>query len=427
MTWIGRLPVTATALLALLPPAASAHPLTFTDTTVVLQRNGTFQADLVVDLDALALGAPQSADDAELVAALRGLSPAEFETAVERLRRLFQRRVRLRFDGDPAPFDVSFPDYGAPAATESTIPTVLGLTARLTGAVPAGATELEFFASRAFAEVNLTIRDDRRGVTRQTLLERGARSDPFPLSGPAAPPGAWSAAGRYLRLGFVHILPRGMDHILFVLGLFLLGARLRPLVWQVSAFTVAHAVTLSLAIFDVVSLPTRVVEPLIALSIVYVAVENVLTDRLTPWRPATVFLFGLLHGLGFAGDRVPVRPAARVGVRGRPARAGAAGGGTLARAADLQRGDRAGPTGGHRDRAGRGGLVPAPSVVPAPGGDPGIGSHRRHRTPLDPRTGRRRRRSVMHAAAAGRPARLDSTHPACWKVTVRASLPRELE
>ena len=301
MTWIGRLPLSAAAMLALLPPAASAHPLTFTDTTVVLQRNGTFQADLVVDLDALALGAPQSADDAELVAALRGLSPAELETAVERLRRLFQRRVRLRFDGDPAPFDVSFPDHGAPAATESAIPTVLGLTARLTGAVPAGATELEFFASRAFAEVNLTIRDDRRGVTRQTLLERGARSDPFPLSGPAAPPGAWSAAGRYLRLGFVHILPRGMDHILFVLGLFLLGARLRPLVWQVSAFTVAHAATLSLAIFDVVSLPARVVEPLIALSIVYVAVENVLTDRLTPWRPATVFLFGLLHGLGFAG------------------------------------------------------------------------------------------------------------------------------
>ena len=86
-----------------------------------------------------------------------------------------------------------------------------------------------------------------------------------------------------------------------MLGLFLLGARLGPLVWQVSAFTVAHAVTLSLAVFDVVSLPARVVEPLIALSIVYVAVENLLTERLTPWRPATVFLFGLLHGLGFAG------------------------------------------------------------------------------------------------------------------------------
>ena len=300
-TWIRRLRLPAAAMLALLPAAAAAHPLTFTDTTVALQRDGTFRADLMVDLDALALGAPQSADDAELAAAVRALSPAELDEALGRLRRLFERRVRLRFDGEPAPFEVSFPDHGAPAATESAIPTVLGLTARLTGAVPADAAELEFFASRSFAEVNLTIRDERRGTTRQTLLERGARSDPFPLTGPAAPAGAWSTAGRYLRLGFVHILPRGLDHILFVLGLFLLGARLAPLVWQVSAFTVAHAVTLSLAVFDVVSLPPRVVEPLIALSIVYVAVENLLTERLTPWRPATVFLFGLLHGLGFAG------------------------------------------------------------------------------------------------------------------------------
>ena len=301
MTWTSRLRPLAAAMLALLPAATAAHPLTFTDTTVVLQRDGTFRADLVVDLDALALGAPQSADDAELAAAVRALSPADLDEALGRLRRLFERRVRLRFDGEPAPFEVSFPDHGTPAATQSAIPTVLGVTARLTGAVPPDAAELEFFASRAFAEVNLTIRDERRGVTRQALLERGARSDPFALAGPAAPAGAWSTAGRYLRLGFVHILPRGLDHILFVLGLFLLGAQLGPLVWQVSAFTVAHAVTLSLAVFDVVSLPPRVVEPLIALSIVYVAVENILTERLTPWRPATVFLFGLLHGLGFAG------------------------------------------------------------------------------------------------------------------------------
>ncbi|MCY4509641.1 MAG: hypothetical protein OXG35_22155, partial [Acidobacteria bacterium] len=196
MTWTSRLRLPVTAMLALLPAAAAGHPLTFTETTVVLQRDGTFRADLVVDLDALALGAPQSADDAELAAAVRALSPAELDEALGRLRRLFERRVRLRFDGEPAPFEVSFPDHGAPAATESAIPTVLGLTARLTGAVPAGAAELEFFASRSFAEVNLTIRDERRGGTRQTLLERGARSDPFPLTGPAAPAGARATAGR---------------------------------------------------------------------------------------------------------------------------------------------------------------------------------------------------------------------------------------
>jgi hydrogenase/urease accessory protein HupE len=107
--------------------------------------------------------------------------------------------------------------------------------------------------------------------------------------------------GRYLRLGFTHIVPFGLDHILFVLALFLLSAKLRPLLIQVTAFTVAHSVTLALSVLGVVSLPSSVVEPLIALSIALVALENLFTDRLHGWRVALVFAFGLLHGLGFAG------------------------------------------------------------------------------------------------------------------------------
>jgi hydrogenase/urease accessory protein HupE len=107
--------------------------------------------------------------------------------------------------------------------------------------------------------------------------------------------------GQYLHLGFTHILPKGLDHILFVLGIFLLSTRLRPVLLQVTAFTVAHTLTLALTIFGVVSLSPRVVEPIIAVSIVYVAVENLLTRELKPWRVALVFGFGLLHGMGFAG------------------------------------------------------------------------------------------------------------------------------
>src|SRR6185436_16897009 len=95
--------------------------------------------------------------------------------------------------------------------------------------------------------------------------------------------------------------PRGLDHVLFVLGIFLLSTRLRPVLWQISAFTVAHTITLALTIYGVVSLPAKIVEPLIALSIVYVAVENVFTSKLHAWRPLVVFCFGLLHGMGFAG------------------------------------------------------------------------------------------------------------------------------
>ena len=296
-----RLPAILLVAVFTLPGLAPAHPLTFTDTTVVLRADGTFQIDLITDLDALALGVPQDADDAELVATLTAMTPADFNVLIDRLRTLFERRVRLRFDGEPSPFDVDFPDYGTTAALESDIPTLLGLTARLTGTIPAGATDVEFFASRAFSEVNLTVQNEARGITTRAVLERGARSEPFALAGPAKPARMWSTARQYLRLGFAHIVPQGLDHVLFVFGLFLFSTQLRPLVWQVTAFTVAHAVTLSLALYGVVSLPPALVEPLIALSIVYIGVENVMTERLTKRRAAVVFSFGLLHGLGFAG------------------------------------------------------------------------------------------------------------------------------
>lgn len=112
--------------------------------------------------------------------------------------------------------------------------------------------------------------------------------------------GAMEVFVRYVISGFDHIIPKGLDHILFVLGLFLFATQLRPLLWQVTAFTVAHTITLALAATGVVSIPGSVVEPLIAASIVYVAVENILGIGNTKWRTIFVFGFGLLHGLGFA-------------------------------------------------------------------------------------------------------------------------------
>ncbi|MFN8059066.1 MAG: HupE/UreJ family protein [Vicinamibacterales bacterium] len=130
----------------------------------------------------------------------------------------------------------------------------------------------------------------------------------------------------YLRLGFEHIIPLGTDHVLFVLGLFLLSRRLTPLLLQVTTFTVAHALTLILSTYGLVSLSSRVVEPLIALSIAYVAFENVFVQEFRPWRLAVVFAFGLLHGLGFAGalralglpaeDFLPALLAFNLGVEG---------------------------------------------------------------------------------------------------------------
>lgn len=105
----------------------------------------------------------------------------------------------------------------------------------------------------------------------------------------------------YIVIGFEHIVPLGLDHILFVIGLFLLSTHLKPLLWQVTMFTVAHTITLALAMNNVVNLPANIVEPLIALSIAYVGIENIFAHRLNYSRLVLVFAFGLLHGLGFAG------------------------------------------------------------------------------------------------------------------------------
>jgi len=105
----------------------------------------------------------------------------------------------------------------------------------------------------------------------------------------------------YLAFGFQHILPKGLDHILFIVSLFLVSPNLKTLLAQVSAFTVAHSITLALTLYDIVSPPAYIVEPLIALTIVYVALENIFGRNAPTSRLILVFIFGLIHGLGFAG------------------------------------------------------------------------------------------------------------------------------
>ncbi|SFQ65971.1 HupE/UreJ family protein [Hymenobacter arizonensis] len=104
----------------------------------------------------------------------------------------------------------------------------------------------------------------------------------------------------YLQLGFTHIIPLGLDHILFILSLYILEPRLKPVLLQATAFTVAHSITLGLAMYGLIQPPSEVIEPIIALSILFVAIENLITNRLNPWRVAIVFGFGLVHGMGFA-------------------------------------------------------------------------------------------------------------------------------
>lgn len=110
----------------------------------------------------------------------------------------------------------------------------------------------------------------------------------------------WLPSLSWVVIGFQHIIPRGLDHIAFVLGLFFLSTGLRPLLLQVTGFTIAHSLTLGLAMYGFVSVPAAIVEPLIAASIVYVALDNLYASHLAPFRMLVVCAFGLLHGLGFA-------------------------------------------------------------------------------------------------------------------------------
>ncbi|HXV64535.1 MAG TPA: HupE/UreJ family protein, partial [Vicinamibacteria bacterium] len=271
----------------------------FTYTVVVLDAAGNYQADLTCDLDAVALGVPPGADSREVFRLLNALEPDELERRVEKAQDFMLEHVVVRFDGVRDDPELTLPEYGN--TVDAPVPTLLGLTARFSGSVPRGVSTMTLTVDRLFPPVYLTVLDERGSNVTHIVLDRGAESDPIPVEGRAPAPDPIAVALRYFHLGLSHIVPGGLDHILFVLGLFLLSARPGPLLFQVSAFTLAHTLTLALSSYGVVRLTPSVVEPLIALSIAYVAVENVLTPKLTVWRPLVVFGFGLLHGMGFAG------------------------------------------------------------------------------------------------------------------------------
>lgn len=169
--------------------------------------------------------------------------------------------------------------------------------AQLSANIPEEARTLKFTWGQGYGIV--VIRQQGVEEPYTGVLNGGETTPSISIKGGAALT-AWQSFVSYIPVGFDHILPEGLDHILFVLGLFFLSLRMGALLWQVTAFTAAHTVTLALGALGVVNVPGSIVEPIIAASIVYVGVENILSKGLNKWRPLVVFVFGLLHGLGFA-------------------------------------------------------------------------------------------------------------------------------
>ena len=176
---------------------------------------------------------------------------------------------------------------------------------RLTGKLPSNADALLWYYPAKFGDNAVRVRQvDKKSEqwhwSQWQWLRNDEASKDFSLSEIVSRQSTIEVIASYIVIGFEHIVPKGLDHILFILGLFLLSTHWRPLLLQVTMFTVAHTITLGLAMNNIVELPANVVEPLIALSIAYVGFENIITKQLHQSRLVLVFLFGLLHGLGFA-------------------------------------------------------------------------------------------------------------------------------
>lgn len=175
----------------------------------------------------------------------------------------------------------------------------------LAGELPPDATGLSLIYPARFSDYAVRVRQvdldaEKWHWSSWEWIKTERESQAFSLTEIYAQKTYFQTVAEFVQLGFMHIVPRGTDHILFILGLFLFSRKLSPLLWQVTMFTLAHTVTLGLATAGYLSLPSSVVEPLIALSIAYIGLENILSSELHRHRLVLVFCFGLLHGLGFA-------------------------------------------------------------------------------------------------------------------------------
>lgn len=279
------------AFIVLCGSVARAHEIGTTRVSVVFRADRTYHIEIVADAAALL----------EKLEASAGWPPSPEtglvrpQAALEALEETFRQRLIVAFDGMEVHPAIEYSAAPPPDATSPALATI-----RLAGEIPRGARDFTWTYSWTFASYALTVGSDRAEAAVTEWLEGGQASSPFPLSA-APPPSRLGAAWRYFTLGFTHIVPHGLDHVLFVLGIFLLSGRPRSVLWQVSAFTVAHSITLGLSMYDRLAVSPSLVEPLIALSIAYVAIENLFLSELKSWRIALVFAFGLLHGMGFAG------------------------------------------------------------------------------------------------------------------------------
>ena len=322
--WLGA------ALLLAVAPVAMAHPSFSATALVKVTSEG--ELSLILRHDALAFALdelPGRIADRPMYELLDAPEATQNEVFAEGRDR-FAALTKVMADGKKVALTITqSPDAAGVKAwragrPSSPLPVKLDFVAH--SRLPAGTREITIEFPRVLGDALLTI--DRPGDEPLGFpLRSGETSPPLELSltrpaggGDGAASGhagdsqradaalrtpveslTWlDVSARYVILGFTHILPGGFDHVLFVLGLFLLSPRVKALLWQITAFTIAHSLTLTLTTLHLVTLPSIVIEPTIAASIAFIGIENLTTTRVRRWRPVVAFVFGLVHGMGFA-------------------------------------------------------------------------------------------------------------------------------
>lgn len=293
-----RIVIGASALIAALMPLQAHEVRPAVADVEVSAETVTIHIELTVEalVSGVDLGSVQDTNESPLSGyydQLRAQTPDQLESALRADWARLSQGFTVQSGGERLP--VGIQSIRIPPVGDVELPRESQLV--LQADLPEGDAPVQVGWLAAYGP--LVVRQVGEGELYSGYLAGGALSDPLPRQG-VAQIGALAEFARYVVLGFEHILPKGLDHILFVLGLFFLSLKLRPLLIQVTAFTLAHTVTLALAAMKIVTVPAQIVEPLIAASIVYVAVENILWPRMGWHRIAIVFGFGLLHGLGFA-------------------------------------------------------------------------------------------------------------------------------
>ena len=271
------------AAVGLLPAPAAAHPAPFSFVDLRIQST-TIDLEVVVH-----------AFDVAYVLAIqppnRVLEPGGLGTGAQRLADLIRERLEITVDGSR--IDVAAWSDPEPLPERQSVS--LRARVELDGAPGRIDVEAVMFPYDPQHQTFVNVYDEG-ALTSQAILGGG---DPRYEYFVGSRQGTLAVIQRFVPQGIHHILI-GPDHLLFLVGLLLLGGSLRRLLMVITAFTIAHSITLALAVLDVVSPPGSIVEPIIALSIVYVGADNLLVRGGRDMRVWIALVFGLIHGFGFA-------------------------------------------------------------------------------------------------------------------------------